>query len=338
MKTVTIVGGGLAGLATGLGLRRMGVPAVIHEAGAYPRHRVCGEFIAGLDDSTRDTLGLAPFLADAPLHETMLWHIRDKPFGRSRIPRPAIGISRFALDSRMAGAFVEAGGDLRERSRVDPLHGAEGWIDATGRHPSAGGWVGMKLHVRDFETRSDLEFHLGHNAYVGASRTESGAVNVCGLFRPPIAGSGPGAGRFVAHLEACGLRDLAKRLRAASVVPGSFCSVAGLAYAIRPSARRALSVGDSAGLIPPFTGDGMAIAFQSAAAALEPLRDYSSGVCDWQTAEARIRSATRRKFRVRLGAAAILHPLLTHPTGQASLAALQRAGLIPFGAVFQTLH
>ncbi|MFZ9874958.1 MAG: NAD(P)-binding protein, partial [Candidatus Methylacidiphilales bacterium] len=47
MKTVEIVGGGLAGLTLGLCLRQKGVPVDLFEAGTYPRHRVCGEYLSG---------------------------------------------------------------------------------------------------------------------------------------------------------------------------------------------------------------------------------------------------------------------------------------------------
>ena len=47
VKPITIVGGGLAGLTLGIGLRQCGVAVTVHEAGHYPRHRVCGEFISG---------------------------------------------------------------------------------------------------------------------------------------------------------------------------------------------------------------------------------------------------------------------------------------------------
>ena len=46
-RPVTIIGGGLAGLTLGIGLRQRNVPVTIREAGQYPRHRVCGEFISG---------------------------------------------------------------------------------------------------------------------------------------------------------------------------------------------------------------------------------------------------------------------------------------------------
>jgi len=338
MKQISIAGGGLAGLATGIALRRRGVPVVIHEAGDLPRHRVCGEFIAGLDDTTIDALGLAPLIADAPRHDSMLWHLGGREVGRSRLPRPAIGISRHALDARMADDFVRLGGELRLRSRAAFEPGAEGWLDATGRRATRGGWAGMKVHLAGLETRAPLEFHLGCGAYVGASAVESGHVNVCGLFRPPLAGSGNGVARMLAHLDACGLGSLADRMRAATEVPGSFCAVAGLGFASWPASRRAPGVGDAAGMIPPFTGDGMAIALQGGVAAAEPLARYAAGGCDWREAAARVALGTRRKFALRLGAAAILHPFLTMRAGQASLAALHRVRLVPFGAVFRALH
>ncbi|MCB9898586.1 MAG: NAD(P)-binding protein, partial [Planctomycetes bacterium] len=46
-RPITIVGGGLAGLTLGIALRRHDVPVLLDEAGRYPRHRVCGEFVNG---------------------------------------------------------------------------------------------------------------------------------------------------------------------------------------------------------------------------------------------------------------------------------------------------
>jgi hypothetical protein len=57
-EIVTIVGGGLAGLTLGIGLRQRGVPITVWEARRYPRHRVCGEFISGGGQSSLARLGL----------------------------------------------------------------------------------------------------------------------------------------------------------------------------------------------------------------------------------------------------------------------------------------
>src|SRR5580692_8539854 len=64
-KPITIVGGGLAGLTLGIGLRQRGVPVAIWEAGHYPRHRVCGEFISGKGQGTVLRLGLQELLLQA---------------------------------------------------------------------------------------------------------------------------------------------------------------------------------------------------------------------------------------------------------------------------------
>jgi 2-polyprenyl-6-methoxyphenol hydroxylase-like FAD-dependent oxidoreductase len=65
MKTVSIIGGGLAGLTLGIALRRREVPIAIWEAGHYPRHRVCGEFISGRGQDVLERLGLGKSLVDA---------------------------------------------------------------------------------------------------------------------------------------------------------------------------------------------------------------------------------------------------------------------------------
>ena len=67
MKPITIVGGGLAGLTLGIGLRQRGVPVSVIEAGQYPRHRVCGEFISGRGQETLTRLGLTEPLRQAGL-------------------------------------------------------------------------------------------------------------------------------------------------------------------------------------------------------------------------------------------------------------------------------
>src|ERR1700682_1779587 len=57
-KPITIIRGGLAGLTLGIGLRRLKIPVTIWEAGHYPRHRVCGEFISGRGQEVLRRLGL----------------------------------------------------------------------------------------------------------------------------------------------------------------------------------------------------------------------------------------------------------------------------------------
>src|SRR3954447_2480224 len=97
-RPIEIVGGGLAGLSLGIALRRANVPVTLFEAGEYPRHRVCGEFITGLDTETRERLQLDHVLGNAKSHRKIQWYLRDRKVHRDVLPLPAVGLSRYALD------------------------------------------------------------------------------------------------------------------------------------------------------------------------------------------------------------------------------------------------
>ncbi len=358
---VEIVGGGLAGLSLGLALRRAGVPITLCEAGEYPRHRVCGEFIAGLAPTTIARLGLGPLLAGALRHREVAWFTRPAsgPARVQRLPSPALGLSRHALDARLAAAFVAAGGELRTRTRVTDPAPQPGRVFATGRRRGRSPWLGLKIHVHGLALARDLELHLGDQAYVGLARVEDGAVNVCGLFRRRELGDcragspNPAAAGFTpdrrgsatppynllpAYLRATGLDGLAARLAAARPDPGSFCAVAALSFDRRMPAADRVSLGDACAMIPPFTGNGMAMAFQSAEIALDPLLAYASGRQSWPDACAEIHAGLRRRFHRRLASAGALHPFLLHPFPQRLLTALSRARLLPLRPLYAALH
>lgn len=340
---IEIVGGGLAGLALGLALRREGIDVTLIEAGGYPRHRVCGEFITGLGPRTIARLGLAPLLADALLHREVAWFLTDTtaPARVQRLPAPALGLSRYALDARLAAAFDAAGGDLRVNTRATDLAARPGRVLATGRRRGRSEWLGLKIHVGDFTPARDLELHLGDHAYVGCSRVEDGSVNVCGLFRRrDLAGrAGPPYTIFFDYLRTAGLPEFAARLAAGTVDLASFCSVAAVRFDRGvPQESTHVALGDACAMIPPFTGNGMAMAFQSAELALDPLLAYARGETDWAAARRAIATALRRRFRLRLASAEALHPFLLRPAHQRWFAAFNRARLLPLRPLYAALH
>jgi flavin-dependent dehydrogenase len=328
-QEITIMGGGLAGLSLAAGLRRHGVPVTVLEAGQYPRHRVCGEFISGVSTATLESLGIGDLFDDARRHHSLCWHEGGRTIHRATLPEPALGISRFVLDERLKRRVESLGGIVRTGVRVQPAE-AEGVVWAAGRRPRPGPWIGLKAHVRGLPMSADLEMHAGQNGYAGLAGVEDGWVNVCGLFQIDQTLGAKGRDLLPAYLEAGGNPGLAENLKHAEWREGSFSAVAGFELGRQQVVPGLLCLGDAESMIPPFTGNGMSMAFQAAESACGPLVEWASGELAWQAAVNRLRDSLARRFRRRLAVARVLHRVLFDASGRSLLQSLSSARLLPF--------
>ena len=334
---IEIVGGGLSGLALGIALRRKGVPTTVFEAGVYPRHRVCGEFISGLGADTVSALGLHEYIADARPHRVVTYHLRDKALPPFSLPATALGISRHTLDTRLARAFAAEGGDLKTNTRTDETGSPPGKVFACGRRREGPFWVGLKVHLRKLAVARDFEVHLGERCYVGLSRVETGVINACGIFAPQEH-TERGFDLLLAYLRTAGLAELAERLRAGDPDPESFCATAATLGDRRIEASAQVRIGDACATIPPFTGNGLAMALQGAELAVGPLLGYSSGESSWEETACAIASAQRARFTKRLMLASLIHPFFLGRWRQKFLAALVSSRFVPFSAFYSALR
>ncbi len=339
MQTVNIAGGGLAGLGLGLALRRSGVPVHLHEAGTYPRHRVCGEFISGLSAEEWSELGAEALVKDCPRHDHSVWYLRDHLLLCPRLPEPALAVSRYELDAAMAHALTSAGGCVETGTRVN--HGGDSWVRAYGRQRSPGKWLGLKAHYMDLSLEAGLEMHMGTGGYAGLTLLGGGRVNVCALLPAGPDEKGPRETMLPRRLRAIGLEALAARLDKAAMDSASLTGVTSFALGWQPgpaAAAGALLLGDQAAIIPPFTGNGMTMAMQSALAAAAPLAGWSAGRISWLEACALTHATLRRNFQRRMRWASWLHPLLLHRGGQRVLQAAVATRLLPFDWLFRRLR
>jgi len=306
----------------------MGV--VVSEAGSYPRHRVCGEFVSGVSDATLDALGIIEAFDGALAPRTLRWSSVGRVIFEGALPVAARAISRHRLDERLAEILVDAGGELRVNERVDGTCG-EGTVRAAGRPKRAGGSrIGLKAHVRGPRLQAELEMHAGSNGYAGMVEVEDGWINACGIFRVDRTLRARGPELLATYLEAGGNPDLARALRTAEIREGSFSAVAGFEPGRQPSRVGEFRIGDAERMIPPFTGNGMSMAFQAAEAALDPLAAWARGELDWIQACNHTRSALTRRFFKRMSAAALFEPFLTRRSTTHAIATLASANALPF--------
>ena len=303
MKTVRIAGGGLAGLTLGIALRQRAVPVELVEAGSYPRHRVCGEFVSGRGLDTLKRLGLFDELATSGRLATSAAFFIGERGGRVRsLPEPALCLSRFAMDERLAEKFRELGGTLICGKRLGEAR-EEGMVFATGRRARAREmgwhWFGMKAHARGLKLSADLEMHFTRGGYIGLCRLPDGVVNACGLYRRHT-GDAVETGILPERLANAAQGSLRKRLQAAEWEASSFCAVGGLSYAAGVASPDECRIGDARAMIPPVTGNGMSLALESAELAVEPLVKWAHGQRDWLGVCGEIENSYHKVFSGRL--------------------------------------
>ncbi len=325
MKPITIVGGGLAGLTLGIGLRQQGLPVTIWEAGQYPRHRVCGEFISGQGLDSLQRLGLRDLClhAGARIARSVRFATVTAHSPVQALPQPALCLSRHVLDPLLASEFCDRGGDLRTGGRWRENLLGEGVVRATGRRaqPITEGWrlFGLKAHARKVQLSADLEMHFSHHGYIGLCRLSDDEVNVCGLFRSrtTVTDLPTNWPEWLRGPTGSPLRQI---MEEAVFDPDSFCSIAGLSLRSRSaSAMDECCVGDAVTMIPPVTGNGMSMAFESAELAVAPLVKYSRDEITWTETRRQIAQACDATFARRLRWAGWLQQGLFRPTLQAGL-------------------
>jgi len=304
---VVVIGAGPAGAWVAARLATAGLATLLVERKTFPRDKVCGGCLNREALARLDAAGLAHQLRaqGGPALSSLHLHARHR---RADVPlRGGLAISRATLDSVLVRHAVEAGcaflpdtsafvkpSDGREAGREDErqvsleLRGgvrvavsARVVVVAAGLGQQAlrgvalrdvvetGARVGVGVVApADIVEATDgvITMVVGRGGYVGGTRVEGGRVNLAAAcdasflkeaggpgaaVRRLLASAGVGATTALEGLEWQGTVPLTRRLPS-------------------PVSHRVFVIGDAAGYVEPFTGEGMAWAL-AAADALAPL-------------------------------------------------------------------
>jgi flavin-dependent dehydrogenase len=292
-----IVGGGPAGAAAAIRLAAAGREALLIERHAEPHHKVCGEFLSIETQDIVRRLGVDLGAQGAVPIESVSIHA-GRNTASAALPFRALSLSRGRFDAALLDRAQQAGGELKRGVAVQAVtRENDSWsvrcddganlqarhlIVATGKHglrgvadSRDGSLVGLKMHLRlrsnhEAALTRQVELFMLERAYVGLELVEDGLANLCLVMaRQQATRLGPGWPALRDHLAAHA--QLGARLEGAepefdkplAVV----CPDGGHLH--DESAPAAYRVGDRLAHIPPFTGDGMAIAVASGALAAE---------------------------------------------------------------------
>ena len=293
MKKVVIVGGGLAGLISAICIRKAGIDVLLVEKKSYPFHRVCGEYVSNEVRDFLERLEIFPVKLQPPsIDQLLLTSLEGKRCG---IPLPlgGFGISRyhfdhflfekasalgveFLLQTQVSNVLVRneeftvkiEGGEEILAEVVIGAFGKRSRLDKTldrnflkKRSP----YLGVKYHIRyNDHPENTIALHNFKNGYCGVNKVEDGIYNLCYLSaRSNLAGMKD-------------IREMEEKVLSKNPALKNIFSTAELMFdkplvineisfeTKGPVENHILMCGDAAGMIAPFSGNGMAMAIHSA--------------------------------------------------------------------------
>lgn len=307
-NSIHIVGGGVAGLVLGNRLLQLGVNVDISEAGDYPRHKVCGEYISGRGIELLKKLQLFDPLISAggKLSKSIKFYGQGTMSPVLQMPQSALCISRYAMDHIMSREFKSRGGNLYTNQRFSSSElSLDGKVFATGRKPTMdrrSTWTGYKFHIQGLKLEADLEMHFSERGYLGMCEVENGVINVCGLLKTEKASSLNLRSDWYTFLRSNLHPHKHECLKEVKIVKDSISCVSGISYKFLQTQKSdsKLTIGDLMSTIPPLTGNGMSLAIESALMAADPIASYAKNRITWKEVVRQLRDTQMHTFKKRL--------------------------------------
>lgn len=344
---IAIIGGGLAGLIAACLLKDT-FSVVLFDPHAYPRHKLCGEYLS------REITPLLEYLnLDLDQHgavkidELQLTTPEGKTI-QTKLPLGGYGISRFKLDGllfescREAVCFVQQkvtglqqknnGGFTvetpEEKYRAKLVLGAAGKRSGLDKEigrsyiKERSSWVAIKRHYLADHPAERVDLVAFKGGYAGISRVEDNMVNLCYLvegIRLQAAGGVDGLESAICA-ENPRMRSFFKNGAPQWEKP---IAISQIIFGRREAVHDQIPMlGDAAGLIHPLCGNGMAMAMHSALLATQAIFKHEqtengktrfplSKICTQYQHDWKKQFTTRMKMGSLLQSV-LLNPTLTH--------------------------
>ena len=300
-KEILIIGGGLAGLTAAIHLSKIGIQVILIEKNEYPKHKVCGEYISN------EVLPYLNYL-DLNISDLHPTNIKNLEFStvsgkiiQSTLPLGGFGISRYTLDEYLYKKAIANGCKIIQDTVESIVFNNEEFtvttsdktifkseivIGAFGKRSNIdqklnrnfiqkkSHWLAVKAHYSGDFPNDVVGLHNFKGGYCGVSKVENNRINICYLadyetfkkhknindYQEQVVTQNP-------YLKAIFSKSKSLFENPLTISQISFDKKQTVENHI-------LMIGDTAGLIHPLCGNGMAMAIHSAKIVSELIGQY----------------------------------------------------------------
>lgn len=293
---ILIIGGGLAGLTAALHLQKYNFNITLIEKNSYPHHKVCGEYISNEVLPYLDWLGISFTGLQPPSITDLQFTALSGHSITTKLPLGGFGISRYAMDfflyqellKRDVKVIYDTVSDVNfknDKFYVETTSGKQfvacQVIGAFGKRSSVdvkldrnfirrkSPYLAVKAHYHGVFQSNLVALHNFRGGYCGVSCVEKEKLNICYLADYES---------FKKHKNILTYQEdvlyknkfLKNILENSEMIFEAPLTISQISFeAKEPVLNHILMIGDTAGLIHPLCGNGMAMAIHSAKIASE---------------------------------------------------------------------
>ena len=301
---VIIIGGGLAGLTSAIHLSKFDKEVLLIEKNAYPKHKVCGEYISNEVLPYLNSLGIDPLKEGAKEISKVQITTTKSNLIKGELPLGGFGISRYFLDDLLAKKAISNGVTILQDS-VDSVDFKEGvftiqtnksgafqggvCIGAFGKRSTLdvkmnrkfiqkkSPYLAVKIHVKGEFPEDLVALHNFKGGYCGVSKVENDSINLCYITEYSSFKKYKNITDFQEQVifKNDYLKEIFKESNPVFEKP---LTISQISFETKnPVENHMIMCGDTAGMIHPLCGNGMGMAITSAQLASERILQFLNG-------------------------------------------------------------
>ncbi|MBC7642388.1 MAG: NAD(P)/FAD-dependent oxidoreductase [Flavobacterium sp.] len=357
---VTIIGGGLAGLTAAIHLSKIGINVTIFEKNTYPKHKVCGEYISNEVLKYLKSLDIDIELIHPTKISNLQFSTIDGKLIETRLPLGGFGLSRYILDEFLYKIAIANGCkfifenvdniefkyDEFTISAVDNIIRSKIVIGAYGKRSNIdqkldrkfvkirSNWLAVKAHYLGDFNSSLVGLHNFDGGYCGVSNVENNIINICYLSDYDTFKKYKNIDDYQKEVL-CQNPFLKNIFNNSKILFDKPLTISQISFEKKSAVEdHVIMIGDTAGLIHPLCGNGMAMAIHSAKIAAELIEKFCKNeIKSRAELEKKFQKQWDFNFKQRLKTGRLLSKILQKP----KLSAILMRLLVLFPFIFHLI-